>query len=191
LLTILVFRGGTLAKVGHNHVIASHTLSGTLYVPADLARASFEVRFSVAELTVDEQVLRARESPEEFPPDVSDSAKEGTRKNMLGGSLLDAEHYPELLLRSLKLQPAPGSTGMDWLADVEVTVRDRASTVVVPAHYERHTGEIIVTGEFPLRQTALGLTPYSALLGALQVVDELKVRFRVVARASPTRSLSD
>src|SRR5262245_40217049 len=33
LLTILAFRGGALAKAGHNHVIASHDVSGTFYVP--------------------------------------------------------------------------------------------------------------------------------------------------------------
>jgi polyisoprenoid-binding protein YceI len=178
-----------LAKAGHNHVIASHALHGTLYVPtADLTRSSFEVNFAVAELTVDEEALRARENEADFPPDVSESAKEGTRKNMLGGSLLDAEHHPDIILRSTSLRPAPGSTGADWVADVQVTVRDRASTVVVPAHYERHTDEIVVSGEFPLRQTELGLTPFSALLGALQVVDELKVRFRIVARAAVSHS---
>lgn len=182
-----MFRGGALAKAGHNHVVASHSLHGTLYVPDDLTHTTFEVRFSVAELTVDEAALRAKENEAEFPPDVSDSAKEGTRKNMLGDSLLEAEHYPQIVLRSSKLEAARGSAGADWLAQVQVTVRDHASTVVVPAHYERHADEIVVSGEFPLRQTDLGLTPYSALLGALQVVDELKVRFRIVARVGTTR----
>jgi polyisoprenoid-binding protein YceI len=188
LLTVLAFRGGALAKAGHNHVIASHSLHGTLYVPDDLARTTFEVVLPVTELTVDEAALRAEENEAEFPPDVSDSAKDGTRKNMLGGSLLDAAHYPEIVLRSLKLEPANGSHGADWLAQVQVAVRDHGSTVVVPAHYQRHADEIVISGEFPLRQTDLGLTPYSALLGALQVVDELKVRFRIVARAAATRS---
>jgi hypothetical protein len=37
-----------------------------------------------------------------------------------------------------------------------------------------------------LKQTDLGLTPFTALLGALQVVDEMKVRFHIVARAATT-----
>ena len=89
LLTIQAFRGGALAKAGHNHVIASHTLTGTLYVPVDPGHATFEVHMPVADLTVDEAVLRAKENSEEFPPDVPDSAKEGTRKNMLSAALLD------------------------------------------------------------------------------------------------------
>ncbi len=183
MLTLRVFRGGALAKAGHNHVIASHTLTGTLYVPEDLARTSFEVHMPVTDLTGDEAVLRAKENPEDFPPDIPDSAKDGTRHNMLSSALLDGEHYPEIVLRSGRLEPVPDSAGLQWLAHVQVTVRDRTTEVVVPVHYEQHTDEIIVSGEFPLKQSDLGLTPFSALLGALVVVDEMKVRFRVVAHA--------
>ena len=188
LLTILVFRGGPLAKAGHNHVIASHTLHGTLYVPADLARTTFELHVPVTELTVDEQTLRAKENEADFPPDVPDSAKEGTRRNMLGGALLDAQQYPEIVLRSSSLEPAPGGSGLQWLAHAQVTVRDRTSSVIVPVHYEQHADEIAVSGELPLKQSDLGLTPFSALLGALQVVDEMKVRFRIVAHAATTQT---
>lgn len=180
LLTLLVFRGGPLAKAGHNHVIASHALRGTLYVPADLGRATFDVHFPVAELTVDEAALRAKENEGDFPPDVPDSAKEGTRKNMLGAALLDAEHHPDIDLRSSGLE----QSGSQWIAHVKVTVRERDSTIEVPVRYEPQGDEIAVSGEFPLKQTDLGLTPFSALLGALQVVDEMKVRFRIVAHAA-------
>jgi len=185
LLTLQVFRGGPLAKAGHNHVIASHTLRGTLYVPADLTRTTFEVHFPVAELTVDEASLRAKENEADFPPDVPDSAKEGTRKNMLGNALLDAEHYPEIDLSSSGLE----QSGSQWLAHVKVTVRSHESTVAVPVRYEPHGDQIAVSGEFPLKQTDLGLTPFSALLGALQVVDEMKVRFHIVAHAAVTQTV--
>jgi polyisoprenoid-binding protein YceI len=180
LLTLLVFRGGPLAKAGHNHVIASHALRGTLYVPVDLTHTTFEMHFPVAELTVDEAALRAKENEADFPPDVPDSAKEGTRKNMLGAALLDAEHYPDIDLRSSGLEPS----GSQWIAHVKVTVRDRDSMIAVPVRYEPQGDEVAISGEFPLKQTDLGLSPFSALLGALQVVDEMKVRFRIVAHAA-------
>jgi polyisoprenoid-binding protein YceI len=188
LLTLLVFRGGPLAKAGHNHVIASHSLRGTFYVPADRARTTFEVHLPVIELTVDEAQLREKEHSAEFPPDIPDSAKEGTRKNMLGGALLDGEHYPEILLRSQRLEPAPQGSDAQWLAHIQVTVRDRTSTVVVPVHFEQQDAAIVLEGEFPLKQTDLGLTPFTALLGALQVVDEMKVRFRLLARPAATQT---
>jgi polyisoprenoid-binding protein YceI len=180
LLTLLVFRGGPLAKAGHNHVIASHALRGTVYVPADPGRATFDVHLPVAELTVDEAVLRAKENEADFPPDVPDSAKEGTRKNMLGAALLDAEHHPDIDLRSSGLEPS----GPQWIAHVKVTVRDHDSTIAMPVRYEPQGDEVVVSGEFPLKQSDLGLTPFSALLGALQVVDEMRVRFHIVAHAA-------
>jgi polyisoprenoid-binding protein YceI len=188
LLTIQAFRGGALAKAGHNHVIASHTLTGTFYVPADPARTTFEVHMPVAELTIDEAVLRAKENSDEFPPDIPDSAKDGTRHNMLSSTLLDGEHYPEIVLRSERLEPAPDGAGSQWIAHVLVTVKDRTSPVVIPVHYEHEADEIVVSGEFPLKQSDLGLTPFSALLGALVVVDEMKVRFRIVAHAATTQT---
>src|SRR5215472_1487633 len=73
LLTVRVYRGGTLATAGHNHVIASHTLVGTVYVPEDVSKASIELHLAVAELTVDEPELRAQEAASDFPPEVPQS----------------------------------------------------------------------------------------------------------------------
>jgi hypothetical protein len=39
-------------------------------------------------------------------------------------------------------------------------------------------------GSLELRQTALGLTPYSLMLGALQVQDAMTVKFSIVAAPS-------
>ena len=194
LLTIRVYRGGTLASAGHNHLIAAHALTGAIYVPAELMRTSFEAHIPVAAFTVDEAALRAQEHSADFPPEVPDAAREGTRRNMLGEALLDSERNPQIVLRSVRLesagQPAAG-TGSDAggearavLARVQTTVRGQVRTISVPALYQLAAGTVTVSGEIPLRQSDLGLTPFSALLGALQVQDEMRVRFRLVARAA-------
>ena len=183
-LTILVYRGGTLASAGHNHLIASHELSGTFYVPADPLQASFELRIPVASLTVDEEPLRAAQHSPDFPPGVPDSARAGTREHMLGPEQLDAAHSPQLILRAVKLEAAQPAAAGSLVADVLVSLRGSEHPLRVPVHYE-HTGDTVVaTGELALRQTQLGMTPYSAMLGALQVQDELQVSFRILARAA-------
>ena len=181
LLVIRVYRGGTLASAGHNHVIASHDLGGSIYVPADILRSSFELHVPVATLTIDEAALRALEASADFPPDVSESAKEGTRRNLLGEALLDGEHNPEIVLRALSLAAADADT---VLARLQCTVRGQAHTLTVPVHYERVNGTLTVSGATVLRQTDLGLTPFSAMLGALQVQDEMRVSFHIEARAA-------
>jgi hypothetical protein len=194
LLTIRVYRGGTLASAGHNHLIASHALSGTIYVPADVMRTSFEAHIPVAAFTVDEAALRAQEHSADFPPEVPDAAREGTRRNMLGEALLDSERNPQIVLRSVRLesagQPAAGAgneaggEARAVLARVQTTVRGEVRTISVPVRYQFAAGTVIVSGEAPLRQSDIGLTPFSALLGALQVQDEMHVRFRLVALAA-------
>ena len=186
LLTIRVYRGGTLASAGHNHLIALHALTGTVYVPADVMRTSFEVRIPVASFTVDEAQLRVQEHSPDFPPDVPDAAREGTRRNMLGEALLDAERNPQIVLRAVRLESAgeAGGEARAVLARVQTTVRGEQRTISVPVRYQFTAGALIASGEAPLRQSDLGLTPFSALLGALQVQDEMRVRFRIVARAA-------
>ncbi len=40
------------------------------------------------------------------------------------------------------------------------------------------------TGSIDLKQTALGLTPFSLFLGALQVQDSMQISYKVVLRMS-------
>jgi len=136
LLTVRVYRAGTLASAGHNHLIASHTLAGTVYVPDDLMKSSIELHLAVAELTVDEPELSAQQGGSDFQGEVPQSARDGTRRNMLGPAVLDAAEYPEIVLRSERLEvtqaAAPGSI-VAWL---DAQVRDQHRTLGVPLRYE-------------------------------------------------------
>jgi hypothetical protein len=182
LLLIRAYRGGALASAGHNHVIASHSLSGTVYVPGNLMRASFELHVPVAELTVDEPALRERENSADFPPEVPESARQGTRRNMVGAALLDGEHNYEIVLRALRLEPDTAAGTV--LARVQTTVRGDVRAITVQVSYTLADGALTASGEARVRQSELGLAPFSAMLGALQVQDEMRVSFRIVARAS-------
>jgi polyisoprenoid-binding protein YceI len=183
LLTLRVYRGGALGAAGHNHVIASHTLAGTVYLPDDVLKGSVELHVAVAELTVDEPELRALEPGGDFPPEVPQSARDGTRRNMLSPAVLDAAGYPEVLLRSQRLEPAAGVAPDTLTAFLDAGVRDQHRTISVPVRCELAGDTLTVSGETALRQSELGLTPFTALLGALAVQDEMRVRFRLVARA--------
>jgi polyisoprenoid-binding protein YceI len=177
LLIVRVYRGGTLARAGHNHIVASHDLAGTVYVAKDLPRSSFELEVPVAQLTVDEAELRAAQGAD-FAADVPDSAKEGTRRNMLGAAVLDAEHYPRITLRSENIDV----DGNQLTTRVEVRIRDQVRSISVPVSYTVSSNGLLAEGALPLKQTALGLAPFTALLGALAVQDEMQLQFRVVAR---------
>jgi hypothetical protein len=185
LLSVLVYRAGTLAAAGHNHVIASHTLAGTVYVPEEVRETTLEVRVAVDALTVDEPELRAQQPGSDFPPDVSDSARAGTRHNMLSSALLDAADYPEVVVRAVRFTADPaGAQGM-LTAQLEVEVRGARFPVAVPVRYEIAGDTLTVTGAAAVRQSELGLTPFTALLGALAVQDEMRISFRITCRSHP------
>jgi polyisoprenoid-binding protein YceI len=184
LLMILAFRGGALSKAGHNHVIASHDINGTFYVPEDLTRTTFELHIPVAQLTIDETELRTQEGPD-FPAEVPESAKEGTRRNMLSEALLNGAQYPEITLVSQRVDTT--STGSEARADVQVSIRGQTHTISVPVRYSLANDELTASGDVAIKQTDLGLAPFSAMLGALQVQDELRVKFRISARRAQVK----
>lgn len=181
-LIVLAYRAGALATLGHNHVIACRCLTGTVYLPRDPLRGSFDLRLAVQQLTVDDPELRSSQHSADFPPDVPQSARQGTRHNMLGAALLNAAKYPEIRLRSAGLRRSPDGKAGDIVARVLLQVEGATHSIAVPMHYEIRADEIVVTGEFPLKQTDLGLTPFTALGGALRVRNSLEVRLRLLAR---------
>jgi hypothetical protein len=181
-LIVRMYRAGALAALGHNHIIACSCLTGTIYLPRDPAHASFDLRLAVTQFTVDDPTLRAAEHSADFPPDVTPSARQGVRHNMLGGAQLNAASYPDIALRSAGLRPSPDGKREDILAQVLVQFGGAWHSVAVPMRYQIRGDEITVSGEFPLRQTELGLTPFTALGGGLRVRDGMKVWLRLMAR---------
>jgi polyisoprenoid-binding protein YceI len=176
LLQILVYRGGAMSRLGHNHVIASHHLSGIVLVADDVTQTRFDIGIPVNELTIDEPAMRELAGAD-FPPGVPQSARDGTRKNMLSEALLDGEKYPEIRLRATDVVAA----GEVFDVGVEIKIKDQVRNVRVPVTLERKDGVLKARGEFPLKQSELGFKPFSVAMGTLVVLDEMRIHFEVVA----------
>jgi len=166
-----------MARLGHNHVIASHQLSGSVFLTDDPLATRFDLSFPVSELSVDEPELREAAGAD-FPPGVPQSARDGTRTNLLSPALLDGPNYPLIQLIATDIKAA--DSGFD--AGVEVTLKGATHALRVPVQLERRDGAIIARGEFPLRQSELGLKPFSVAMGTLVVLDDMRVKFTLVAR---------
>lgn len=178
LLQILVYRGGKLAALGHNHVVASHDLTGSVMRADPLAGTRFDLRLPVASLTVDEPELR-RQAGADFQTEVPQSARDGTRRNLLSGAVLDAENFAEIRLRAVDavdLQNGRFDVGVD------VEIKGQTRRLRVPVQLQVAANELTATGELAVLQSDLGLTPFTALLGALIVENQMLVRFRIVAQ---------
>jgi len=156
---------------------AVHPLTGPVYVTDDPFGTRFDISVPVSELTVDEPALRAAAGPE-FPPGVPENARASTRGNLMSGELLDAAHFPVMRLRATDVRAA----GEAYDVGVEVTLKGSTYTLRVPVTVKRQDGAIVASGEFPLKQSQLGLKPFAAAMGALVVLDDMRVRFDVTAR---------
>jgi polyisoprenoid-binding protein YceI len=177
LLQILVYRGGAMARLGHNHVIASRHVTGTVSLTDDPLQTRFDISIPVNELAIDEPAMRETAGPD-FPPGVPQSARDGTRKNMLSEALLDGAKYPAIRLRATDVVAA----GEGFDVGVEITLKDQVHAVRVPVTIERREGALVARGEFPLKQSELGFKPFSVAMGTLVVLDEMRIRFDVTAR---------
>lgn len=176
-VSLLVYRDGPMAALGHNHAIAVGDVTGSVQLHDQIERSRFELQFPVASLQVDPPALRTAAGAD-FSSVVSDGARTGTRNNMLGPELLDAASFTRITLHSERIVVT--AAGLEIAT--RIRVRNHDALVQVPVTWSLDGDVLTARGEFALRQTALGLTPYSVMLGALRVADEIKVRFVIVAR---------
>ncbi len=175
-LSILVFRGGKLSRLGHNHVMTSQHVSGRVWVHPGFTRSGFELSLPVAQLVVDDPEAR-RAAGSDFPPDIPQSDKDGTRKNMLKPEVLDGDRYPQVTLRSARI----GGTLEAPQVTASITIKDATHDVEVPVKIAIQGAKLSATGEFDVLQTQFGIKPFSVALGALEVQDRLHIRFTIVA----------
>lgn len=170
LVVIEVRRVGSLARLGHDHVVASHDVEG--YAAPDEGRADLYVRLE--RLVVDEPALRAEAG---FDTQPSDSDIAGTRRNMLE-KVLKAEQFPFVFIRVRGVETGrKGGT-----LPVAITLHGITRTLQAPAQVETEADQMSVTGRLAFKQTDFGIAPFSILNGALQVQDRVDLRFRIHAR---------
>ena len=181
-IRILAYRAGALAQLGHNQVIALHPSRGWVVSAAPLARSAVQLEFPLASVQIDDPSMR-REEGSDFPAEIDEEAKSGTRHNMLSAALLDEAHFPVVFVSGSTVARGPGSAAgaEDLNLTLRFSVAGRESMIAVPVHLERNGDRITATGRIGIKQSDLGLTPFSIMLGALQVQDQMDVKFRVVA----------
>jgi len=172
-----VYSDGTLARLGHNHVIAAREFSGTVQLREPLALSSVELAIPVAALVVDDPALRAQLG-DDFTSLPSERDIAGTRRNMLGARLLNAGEHPQLLISGAGPEGAPGNQQMA----LRITVAGRTVTQDVPVIVTIEGATVQARASFRLTHEALGLEPFSALLGALKVAQPLDFDMHLVAR---------
>ncbi len=175
-LRVLVYRAGALAQFGHDHVLVNRALNGWVAVTPPATAVAFLVSVPAAAFLVDDAEARRSEGAD-FAEAVSEEAKAGTRQHMLGAAVLDAARFPSIVVHGARIAgSAPTVT-----ATATIRIAGHVATIAIPCRVDLGPRRLSVSADFGLRQTALGLTPYSALLGALSVRDQMRVKVKIVA----------
>jgi hypothetical protein len=175
LVVIEVHRAGSLARLGHDHVVASHEVGG--YVAPGEGRADLYV--ALERMEVDEAALRAEAG---FDTQPTESDIEGTRANMLV-RVLEADRFPFALIRVSGVDASRPEAPMS----VAITLHGLTRALQAPARIDADADLIDVSGRFSFDQTDFGITPYSVLGGAIAVRNGVDLRFRIRARRLPAR----
>ncbi|MEL7310047.1 MAG: hypothetical protein AAFN07_00930 [Pseudomonadota bacterium] len=176
-ITVLTFRSGPMARLGHNHVITSSGLTGTVWVAPELEQTLARVVLPVDSLVVDDEAARSKEG-EEFSAPVPEKDRIATRSNMLGEALLNesSHSFVRATCGALDLESDPTTALCD------VSIAGKTLALRMPIVFQQDDNQLSVSGEFTVTHEQLGLTPFSAAGGAVRVADGMTLRYEINAQ---------
>ena len=181
LLLIRVGRAGKMAKLGHDHAVASKDLQGYIEIAADRSASRADIVMPLKSLIVDKAEYRERMGLESSP---SPGDIAGTYSNMRG--VLEAEQFPWAKVEAQFVSTDPASTKIN----ASITLHGVTLDFTVPVEIDFDETRLSVNGRMSFAQSDFGLIPFSSAGGLLRVADELQVEFELVAiryQSAPTR----
>ena len=173
-LRVLAYPDGPLKRFGHHHVISHHGISGIVAVAPNPLESTIMLEFTVAGLEVDDRALRDLEG-EDFEKELSQKDIDGTRANMLGEKQLHAEQFPTIQIQSTAIKGSMPDVNI--VATVMVTGMEL--TVNFPASIELTDDSFFARGQLEITHGELGLSPFTAMGGALSVRDLLVLKYEI------------
>jgi len=176
-LEVRVYRDGPMAKFAHNHLISSTAITGRIDLRDPRTASGFALELPLDSLIVDDEAAR-RVAGDDFATPVPQKDRDGTRRNMLGTQVLDVARQPVLRLTSDGITGGPEN----FTARVRVALRGEERVIEVPVTITEQDGVLRLHANLKLRHADLGLTPFTAGLGAIRVRDEFEIDCRLEAR---------
>ena len=101
-----------------------------------------------------------------------------TNTNMKGSDVLDVQRYPTATLQVSSALPTGGKSkhGLPiYQLKGSFTLHGKTQPVVIVAEVEQARGWLHLKGNFVIKQTAFGITPFSKAFGAIGVADALRI----------------
>ena len=172
------------AGLAHNHLIVASGYTVRLaFDAADPTRTSIQIQLSVADLIVDDSVIKDRWYPRLQKLDVwgdsyrgmGQEDREDVRTNMLDEEQLYADSFPTIEVRSTTIEArdaARGDTNFSYEVLLAVTIRGETVHRPFVARYEIEDETLIVEALGVFYFTDFGIEPYSKFLGTVRNKNE-------------------
>jgi len=167
-LTIRAFAGGVLSAFGHNPTIVTRDLKGEVsYVPDKPEEAKVRLEINAASLEVTDNIS------EKDRKDIERSMRE---------EVLEINKYPKIVFDSTSIAGEKLFEGQYHISITgNLVLHGTSKSKVIQGHVIIQPDSLRVYGEFPLLQSEYGIKRVSVLSGSLQVKDELKLSFDIIA----------
>tara|TARA_B110000114_G_scaffold26362_1_gene26221 strand:+ start:923 stop:1624 length:702 start_codon:yes stop_codon:yes gene_type:complete len=172
-ILVRAYRGGLMAKLGHDHIIASQDIRGYVRIhnKTEDCRADFYAPLS--SLDVDNEKFRATENLDSSP---SEKDIIGTKNNMLKS--LEQPIFPLVKLHSSDCSSAL----VGALTSVALTIHGVTQPLQLAIKIAREEeGKLLISGAFSILQTDFSIEPFSIMNGLIAVQDRLDLRYLITA----------
>jgi polyisoprenoid-binding protein YceI len=169
-IVVHVDRKGALSAFAHDH-----------HFEVTRWRATAEVK--EREPTSVDVVLFA-DSLRDRQQSLSEADRDKVNGQAAGPEVLDAQRHPEIEFRSSGLDVAPGGDARHLRGTLHGTLTARGKTIPLDlaVDAERRETEWRVRGNAKLKQSDLGIEPFSGFAGTVGVKDEVRVELAVILR---------
>jgi polyisoprenoid-binding protein YceI len=176
-ILISVRRGGLMANLGHDHIVASQDLQGYILIDENSSQQRRSCRADfyapIANLEVDDPELRAQANLLTSP-----SAKDiaGTKSNMLKS--VKAIDFPFAQLHSSDCLATLTNESSEVVLTLHGVSQKRMLAIKLESFSDK---KIIFSGELSILQSDFGIQPFSIMNGLIKVEDKLELSYKIVA----------
>lgn len=175
-LRVLLYKGGPLAFLGHDHVVWAPAFSGEVQLSSAAARMTLTI--DATKLVIDTAPVRVEEG---YGP-LKDSDLAKIDAGMRGPKGLDVARFPEISFRSESIEPVAGEKAL-WQVAGRLVLHGVTQSIDFPVTVsDGPDGGKWFSGYVRLRPSDFGVKPFKVLGGAITLTDQAFVRFTVLGR---------
>lgn len=158
--------------VGHEHAIEGKLKSGEIVTQqGQPGTVVFDMRSFDADTSVARKYLG-------LEGETDAATRKKVNENMLGNEILDVAKYPEARLENISLKSTGKKTKRDlpeYILEGDFVLHETKRHIEVRCDVEHKDGWNHVRGGFKILQSDYGIKPFSKMLGAVGVKDQLVI----------------